>query len=487
MELLGDNIYRHASQHFGLFRRLIHPDLLWGWWLDEVARELEQFHDDLIAGRRPKLALMAPPQIGKSSMVQDFVAWNVGKHPDTKTIFASYSEELGSSANKNLQRTIRSTEFQKIFPGLAIGAPGWAANANLVEFADHKGCFRNTTVGGQTTGFRLDLGIIDDPVKGREEANSRLIRDKTWNWFTEEFFNRFSNTAGLLITMTRWHLDDVLGRFLDRFKDEVRVLRYPALAERDELHRLSDWQLTPKGLVRTLKLVHRAAGEPLFPEHKPLDFLRERQRVLSEASWHSLFQQNPLTPGGGVLPIERLRILPVLDHAKIASSIRYWDKGGATNSGDGAYTAGVLMHKMIDGAFVIAQVARGRWAVAERERRMRTYSESDRNLCGGSYRIYVEQEPGSAGQESVENTIRNLISFSVFPDKVTGSKQVRAEPFAAQVQGGNVWLIDGDWVTPFLEECEAWPNGKYKDQIDAAAGAFNKLTTSSYLTDLSWV
>jgi len=88
----------------------------------------------------------------------------------------------------------------------------------------------------------------------------------------------------------------------------------------------------------------------------------------------------------------------------------------------------------------------------------------------------VEQEPGSAGRESADNTIRNLAGFRVVADRVTGSKQVRALPFAAQVQAGNVSLVRiGTWVEPFLDECETWPNGKFQDQVDAAAGAFNRL------------
>ena len=63
---------------------------------------------------------------------------------------------------------------------------------------------------------------------------------------------------------------------------------------------------------------------------------------------------------------------------------------------------------------------------------------------------------------------------------MTGSKQVRAQPFAAQVQAGNVSLHAGPWVQAFWDECEVWPRGEFDDQIDAAAGAFNKLAASSY-------
>lgn len=76
-----------------------------------------------------------------------------------------------------------------------------------------------------------------------------------------------------------------------------------------------------------------------------------------------------------------------------------------------------------------------------------------------------------------ENTIRNLAGYKVFADKVTGSKEVRAEPFAAQVQGGNVWLIAGPWQPQYLDELEQFPSGKFRDQVDASTGAFNRLVS----------
>jgi hypothetical protein len=89
-------------------------------------------------------------------------------------------------------------------------------NQSLIEYPHHAGSFRNTTIAGGVTGFALDLGVIDDYVKDRNEASSKGARDKTWNWFTDVFMLRFSATSGLLILCTRWHVDDLLGRYLQR-------------------------------------------------------------------------------------------------------------------------------------------------------------------------------------------------------------------------------------------------------------------------------
>ena len=151
----------------------------WGWFLQEVAEAFQQFYDDLEAGKRPKLALMTPPQHGKSFTVEDFISWVAGRNPDIKTIFASYSDDLGARANLGVQRTIMNPLYQSTFFKTNIGEAGWMLNSTLIEFCHHKGSFRNTTVGGPINGMALDLGIIDDPVKGRAEASSKAMRPKT--------------------------------------------------------------------------------------------------------------------------------------------------------------------------------------------------------------------------------------------------------------------------------------------------------------------
>src|SRR5262249_22103341 len=155
---------------------------------------------------RPKLVLMAPPQHGKTDQITDFIAWVVGKLPELKTIFASYSDELGIDVNKALQRIMTSDRYVAIF-GYRLGESGYACvrNTNTLEYPNFGGSFYNTTVGGQITGKSLDLGIVDDPVKGRADANSKPVRDKLWSWFTDDFLTR------LLMIMTRWHLDDPVG------------------------------------------------------------------------------------------------------------------------------------------------------------------------------------------------------------------------------------------------------------------------------------
>jgi hypothetical protein len=127
----------------------------------------------------------------------------------------------------------------------------------------------------------LHLGVVDDPFKGRAEARSKTIRDRTWDWFTDDYGTRFDKNSAMLIIMTRWHVDDMIGRLKER-DPSLKILHYPAIAERKERH--------------------REAGVALFPQHKPLQFLLERKRLMAEASWMSEYQQHPIIVGGGIFP-----------------------------------------------------------------------------------------------------------------------------------------------------------------------------------------
>lgn len=437
-----------------------------GWWQQEVANALHQFYVDLIEQRRPKLVIMSPPQHGKSTQVVDFLMWIAGLSPDLKAIYASYSGELGEVANLSMQRTFDSDVYQKVF-GQRLSSRGdgdWQRNRSVLEYVGRRGSFRCTTVAGQITGQGLDIGVIDDPVKGRAEVMQKGNRDKIWAWFTDDFFSRFSDRAGMIWIGTRWHIDDPVGRLMEHVKD-VKILRYPAIDCDDP---------------------RRDATGALFPQFKSIEFLLERKKVQTQAGWESEYQQNPIIVGGGMFPIDKVDLLPERPvGGQVRQAIRYWDKAG-THDG-GAYSAGVLMVRLVDGTFCVVDVRRGQWSAFERERMILQTAELDQQMYETT-RTIVEQEPGSGGKESAESTIRMLSGFSVEADRVTGAKEVRADPFAAQWQAGNVKLVAGAWTRDYLDEHEQFPTSKFKDQVDASSGAFNKLANKyRYPDTLDWV
>lgn len=475
LEMIARTVKANAREDFWSFRRWLRPTMKVGWFQRDLADNLQRFFEMWQRGERPKMVLMAPPQHGKSETLADFMAWAAGNLPSVRTIYATYSKQLSERGNAWFQRTLDDDKYKAVFPYTvlpSIGATsssGRARNSKLVEFVGEMGSFLNTTVRGQITGMGLDFGVLDDPIKGRESVSSKLMRDKTWDWFTDDFFTRFSQDAAFIMLMTRWHVDDPVGRFIARFPDAI-ILRYPAVRViGDDLY-ISEAD-------------QRVDDEALFPELKDRSFLRDIQNAQTNAGWMGLYQQSPIVKGGEMFPIEKFgsqEALPSRD--QIRRSIRYWDKAGT--EGGGAWTCGVLLHHMRDDSYMISDVKRGQWGALNREEMIKKTALTDKQDWGRC-EVWVEQEPGSGGKESAENTIRNLRGFIVKADKVTGSKEVRAEPYAAQVQAGNVRLYVARWNRDFLDEHETFPNGEFKDQVDSAAGAFMKAVAQKSSYDLS--
>lgn len=451
LELLKEARFRKARTCFLTFRRTVNPKAKWGWWQIEVAGVLQQFFEDLKAGKRPKLVIQAPPQHGKSVQIIDFIAWLAGRDPDNRTIYASFSDRLGLRANLRLQRMYASEAYQRIFPGVHLGTPGSGVQRtqNILEYAGREGFFRNTTVRGSITGESLDLGVVDDPIKGRADANSETIREAAWDWFTDDFFSRFSENAGMLIILTRWHIDDPVGRLVKRYPDIV-VKSYPAIAEADE--------------------PNRRAGEALFPEHKSVEFLQERQAIMDGANWLALYQQRPTAAEGVVFKPDKIGVIKALPAGTTVRWCRGWDFA----SSDGKksdWTVGLRLGARSDGRFVIADVARARALTNERDEMILNAAKRD----GMSTMQDIPQDPGAAGKSQVVYLTGQLAGFSVTSSLETGDKTTRAGPVAAQVNIGNVDMLEAEWNPKLVDELRTFPNGEHDDQGDALSRAFNKL------------
>ena len=165
-------------------------------------------------------------------------------------------------------------------------------------------------------------------------------------------------------------------------------------------------------------------------------------------------------------------VVPAAPAAAVARA-RYWDKAGTEAGGD--WTAGVLMSRTAAGLWTVEHVERGRWSADRRNNVIRQHAAGD----GVGTWIYLEQEPGSGGKESAEISVRDLAGYVVQADRPTGDPYARAQPYAAQVEAGNVRIVDGPWVEAFLREHHDFPDGAHDDQVTAASGAFNKLALAA--------
>jgi len=231
----------------------------------------------------------------------------------------------------------------------------------------------------------------------------------------------------------------------------------------------------------------RSDGDPLWPwlwagkndalspeemREKALDRLKKLE-LANPFAFQSLYQQRPVARGGDVFRVEKLSIVRAAPAKRIAS-VRYWDKAGT--EGAGKRTAGVKMSKLENGQFLVESCISGQWSALRREEVIKATTI---NEDGTNTTIWCEQEPGSGGKESAEATVRNLAGFSIHMERPTGDKVTRADGFSAQVEGGNVLLLEGDWNTAYIEELRHFPFGTFSDKVDASSGAFNKLANTS--------
>lgn len=267
-----------AKRHFTDFVSYTKQDYEFNWHHVRICNALEDFAN----GKIRKLMLFVPPQHGKSQLcTRHFPPYVLGKRPTTKIAVCSYSATLAQSFNRDIQRIIDDTPYHEVFPNTTLSesnvttnAQGnFLRNADIFETVGYRGFVKTVGVGGSLTGTPLDLGIIDDPFKDREEAMSIRIRDKVYSWFTDVFRTRMHNDSQELIINTRWDEDDLCGRIL-KIENDWKVLTFPAIKERDIV-----------GDPRTI-------GEALWPERHSLERL-EAIRATSPFTFSSLYQQEP--------------------------------------------------------------------------------------------------------------------------------------------------------------------------------------------------
>ncbi len=430
-----------------------------------IAEHLERVE----RGELKRLMVFAPPQHGKTELTSiRFVAWHLAKHPEAPIILTSYAAALAEAKSWEARTVVESPAYRLLFPGIETDPSSRARN--YWRLAGHRGQVVAAGVGGPITGHGSKLGIIDDPIENCQQAQSYTTRETVWQWYRSTFRTRIWEDGAIVLIQTRWHQDDLAGRLLQEQGDRWTVLRLPALAEtqaeRDEHNRKMG---QPAGLPEPLG---RQEGEPLCPTRFSRETLEGTKRDIGSVIWTAMYQGAPTPPEGGRI---KRAWLPIVDAVPAeASRIRYWDKAASI---DGKRTAGVKMASA-GGIFYIEHVVCGQWLTGERRAVTRQAAEMD----GKHVSIWIEQEPGSSGVDSVQDEIKMLAGWPVFADKVTGDKDTRLEPFAAQAEAGNVKLLRGDWNQMYIDELSAVPNSQYRDQADATAGAFNRLSSG-----VSWL
>jgi hypothetical protein len=265
-ELAKRELARRRLLDFVLFN---FPDYKVNWHHRILIEKLEAVE----RGKIKRLIVTMPPRHGKSEVVSvQFPAWAIGRNSDRNIIEASYSADLAVDFGRQVRNIVASERYRFLFPNVSLAedsqAKGkWNTNA--------RGVYNAVGVGGATTGKGADLLLIDDPIKNRQDAESETVRASVWDWYTSTARTRLSPEGAIVVVMTRWHDDDLVGRLL-----------------RSE--NAAHWEQVHFPAVATAKERFRGSGEALWPDHFSLPILEETKRDIGSYDWSSLYQGSPL-------------------------------------------------------------------------------------------------------------------------------------------------------------------------------------------------
>lgn len=285
MNVSGDQLTlakRICKDDFVAFCQFVKHDYQVNWHHEILGKTLERAYNTIMAGGKARIIIEIPPRHGKSETSTIlFPTWVLGRAPELPIITASHSAEMAEWFGMKARDVMQSDYYKAIF-GTRLREDSQSKSKWLTQ---KNGGFLAAGIGGSITGRGFKIGIIDDPIKNRQDAESSTVRDLVWDWYTSTFYTRQEGNSAIIVIMTRWHTDDLVGRLLVKEKEDAaagrenydhwEVVRFPAIAEADE--------------------EHRKAGEPLWPKKFDKAFFESTKAAVGIYDWSSMYQQNPIT------------------------------------------------------------------------------------------------------------------------------------------------------------------------------------------------
>lgn len=410
------------------------PKWKWNW---EYQKFIYKHLDRITRGESNRLMIFLPPRHGKSEMVTvRYAAWRLEIDPSKRIIVGGHNQKLANRFSRKIRRIVG---YDADLPLEKRAVDEWETVAG--------GGLCAVGVGAGITGFGADLIIIDDPIRGRADAESENNREKIWEWFNDDMHTRLEPGGSIILIQTRWHDDDLAGRLLKEMEEggeKWEVIKLPALAEPDDA-------------------LNRKEGQALCPARFPAEALIAKKRKLGSYSFSALYQQRPTPAEGGLF--KRGWFSHIVDRAP--EGLR-WCRGydlAISTKTSADYTASFRC--AIDnktGNLYIADGFRKRIEFPEQRRYIVDRIRQEENTEHGI-------EEALHGQAIVQELWREeRISSSLFRGiKVKGDKFSRALSWANRAEAGKVVLVRGPWISEFLDEVCQFPHGAHDDQVDAVS------------------
>lgn len=431
-----------------------------------------------------RLIITMPPQEGKSTRVaKDFIAWVLSQHPDWRVIGASYGQSLANRNGLSVRRLVdRHPEL-----GIKVAADNGAAHNWSVEGHDDSGLF-SVGIGGGVTGQKCDLLLIDDPIKSRAEADSKVYRDRVWDWWTDEASARFGADTSVVLVLTRWHHDDLAGRLLAT--GDWRILNIPAQAD----HNPGKGETDPLG---------REPGEFMVSARgRSTEQWEQRKKTAGTRTWASLYQGHPTPDTGNLFPTDAWaryerplwivrpdgsRIVPEAGRDPNIELVQSWDFAFKdTKSSD--FVVGQVWMRHGTKTYLLDQV-----------RRRAGFAESCQMMLDLTARwpqAVAKLVEDKANGPAILNALRSRVG-GLIPVEPEGSKYARAAAITPLAEAGDIvlpdpmapMLLDEDgqstvaWVVDLTEEARDFPNGAHDDTVDGMSQANHRLLLVPLLDD----
>lgn len=427
-----------------------------------IVREIQAWAD---APQPYVLILSMPPGHAKSEYAKLCMAWLVTRDRSTQAVYASYGQDLADQQLRDVQAILDSEEYLALYPPAlnarravtddSRGAKRTGDYAELLSTPSDAagGWVKSIGRGGGLTGYRLDVGLVDDLLKDASEASSPSTREAAWLWLTRVLLTRkrAGRALRLLVLATRWHLDDPTGRLLAQMGDRCRELRLEALRE----------DLTDADDPREL-------GEALWPAVATAGELAD-QRALDPAGFASLYQQQP-TPSGGRLveaswlPLYHDTPWLVDGRERPGRWLQSWDLRGGGRQDAGSYAVGILAYVPHDAPArcYIVDVARSRWSPEET---LRTYLRLSLDDPLWSRAVERLVEAAADGKMVIAQAAARAPAIAI---RACASKHDRARAAQPHLRAAQVELRAGSsWLPDLMHELVTFPGAPNDDQMDA--------------------
>lgn len=374
-----------------------------------------------------------PPRHGKSELAsRRFPAWYLGQYPTQQIIASSYGADLAGDFGREVRNIVASPEYSRIF-NVSLSADSQSAGK---WHTDQQGAYVAAGVGTAITGRGAHVLLIDDPFKDREEADSELVRNKVWAWYTSTAYTRLMPNGAIVLIQTRWHDDDLAGRLLEAQKnggDQWEVLSLPAI--NDE-------------------------GNALWPAWYPIERLEQIKGVIGPRDWNSLYQQDPVPDTGDYFKKEWFRYYENKpEHLRIygASDYAVTDDGGdytvhlvaGVDPQDNIYVLDMWRDQTESDVWIDA------WVDLCKRWEPLTWAEE-----GGQILKSVGPFIRKRQDETKTYTLRKQFTSS-------SDKPTRARAIQGRMSMGKVYFpIHADFTANLERELLRFPAGKNDDQVD---------------------